>query len=126
VEERVFILESYLKTMSYAHCRQSFIEKFRRQASVKSAIAKIIKNSAKQVHLWTRIVIGRSQCQHQGYCKILLKFYPYRMQVFHQLIPGDYAKRVNYCRWFRTLIRSNICVLDQVFFTDDAWFHLSG
>jgi hypothetical protein len=28
VEERVFILESYLKTMSYAHCRQSFIEKF--------------------------------------------------------------------------------------------------
>jgi hypothetical protein len=31
VEERVFILESYLKTMSYVHCRQSFFEKFRRQ-----------------------------------------------------------------------------------------------
>ena len=29
VEERVFILESYLKTMSYAHCKQSFFEKFR-------------------------------------------------------------------------------------------------
>ena len=29
VEERVFILESYLKTMSYAHCRQSFFQKFR-------------------------------------------------------------------------------------------------
>ena len=29
VEERVFILESYLKTMSYAHCRRSFFEKFR-------------------------------------------------------------------------------------------------
>ena len=42
VEERVFILESYLKTMSYAHRRQSFFEKFRRQAPVKSAIAKII------------------------------------------------------------------------------------
>jgi len=28
-EERVFILKSYLKTMSYAHCRQSFFEKFR-------------------------------------------------------------------------------------------------
>jgi hypothetical protein len=28
-EERVFILESYLKTMSYAYCRQSFFEKFR-------------------------------------------------------------------------------------------------
>jgi hypothetical protein len=43
VEEHVFILESYLKTMSYANCRQSFFEKFRRQASVKSAIAKMIK-----------------------------------------------------------------------------------
>jgi hypothetical protein len=41
VEECVFILESYLKTMSYAHCRQRFFEKFRRQAPVKSAIAKI-------------------------------------------------------------------------------------
>jgi hypothetical protein len=29
VEERVFILESYLKTMTYTHCRQSFFEKFR-------------------------------------------------------------------------------------------------
>jgi hypothetical protein len=29
VKERVFILESYLKTMYYAHCRQSYFEKFR-------------------------------------------------------------------------------------------------
>jgi hypothetical protein len=43
VEERVFILESYLETISCAHCRQSFFEIFRRQAPVKSAIAKMIK-----------------------------------------------------------------------------------
>jgi hypothetical protein len=44
VEERVFILESYLKTMSYVYCRQKrFVEKFGRQAPVKSAIAKMIK-----------------------------------------------------------------------------------
>jgi hypothetical protein len=29
--------------MSYAHSRQSFFEKFRRQAPIKSAIAKMIK-----------------------------------------------------------------------------------
>jgi hypothetical protein len=40
LEERVFILESYLKMKSYAHCRQSF---FRRQAPVESDIAKITK-----------------------------------------------------------------------------------
>jgi hypothetical protein len=44
VEEHVFILEIHLKTMSYAHCTQSFFEKFRRQVPVKSAIVKIIKN----------------------------------------------------------------------------------
>ena len=44
VEECVFILESYLETMSYVHCRQSFFEKFGRQAPVKSAIVKMIKN----------------------------------------------------------------------------------
>ena len=43
VEERVFILESYLKTVSYAYCRQSFFKKFRTQAPVKSAIVKMIK-----------------------------------------------------------------------------------
>jgi hypothetical protein len=45
VEELVFLLESYLKTMSYAQCRQSFFEKCRRQAPVKSSIAKMIKKN---------------------------------------------------------------------------------
>jgi hypothetical protein len=40
----------------------------------------------------------------------VLKFYPYQMQVFHELIPGDYAKRVIYCRWFKNLTRGNIGV----------------
>jgi len=63
VEEGVFILESYLKTMSYVHCRQCFFEKFRKRVPVKSAIAKMMrKNSVKQVHFWTRIIISRSQC----------------------------------------------------------------
>ena len=56
----------------------------------------------------------------------MLKFYPYRMQVLHELIPGDNAKRINYRRWFKNLICGNIGVSDQVFFADEAWFHLSG
>jgi len=48
VGERVFILESYLKTMSYVHCRQSFFFKFGRQASVKSAIVNMIKKFRKR------------------------------------------------------------------------------
>jgi hypothetical protein len=48
-EERVFILESYLKTMSYVHCKHFFL-KFRSQAPAKCSIVKMIKNSVKQVH----------------------------------------------------------------------------
>jgi len=58
VEERVFILESYLKTMSYAHCRQSFLEKFRiSKMNITRAIeeinertlGKVARNMAKRV-----------------------------------------------------------------------------
>jgi hypothetical protein len=41
VEERVFILESYLNTMSCSHCRQSFFEKLRRQAPEKMLLRKL-------------------------------------------------------------------------------------
>jgi hypothetical protein len=56
VEERVFILESYLKTMSYAHCRKSILEKFRSQKPVKRAIAKII----------TKLNNAKKSCEEHG------------------------------------------------------------
>jgi hypothetical protein len=58
VEERVFILESYLKTMSYAHCRQSFFEKFRKASASKKCyceevnertLRKVARNMVKRV-----------------------------------------------------------------------------
>ena len=122
VVERVFILESYLRRMSYAHCRQSFFEKFRRQAPVKSAIAKIIKKFHETGSLldknrnWQKsmltpgilqdIQMAITRSPHKSLRKLsaqtgislgsahtamrnMLKFYPYQMQVFHELIPGD-------------------------------------
>jgi hypothetical protein len=44
-EERVFILESYSKTMSYAHCRQNFFEKFR---ILKMNITRVIEDINKR------------------------------------------------------------------------------
>jgi hypothetical protein len=45
VEKRVFILETYFK-MSYAHCRQSFFEKFR---IYERTLRKIARNMVKRV-----------------------------------------------------------------------------
>ena len=50
VEERVFILEGYLKTMSYAHCRQSFFEKFRiLKMIITSAIEEVNERTLRKV-----------------------------------------------------------------------------
>jgi len=64
VEERVFILERYLKTMSYARCRQSFFEKFRiLKTNITRAIEevnertlrKVARNMAKRVDKCTEM-----------------------------------------------------------------------
>jgi len=36
-------------------------------------------------------------------------------------------KRIRYCEWFTNFIQTKIVdILDVTFFTDEAWFHLSG
>jgi len=51
VEERVFNLKSYLKTMSYAHCRQSFFfEKFRNlKMNITRAIEEVNERTLRKV-----------------------------------------------------------------------------
>lgn len=159
VEERVFVIETYLVTKSPAVCRQQFMEKFEKEAPVKSVIQKLVKRFREtgsvldkhrdrqrsvltpQVVQDIRAAVTRSP--HKSLRRLsreknislgsahtavrrILKCYPYRMQVFHELNNADFAKRVRYCQWFKTFIRGNIGILDQLFFTDEAWFHLGG
>jgi hypothetical protein len=50
VEEHVFILKSYLKTMSYAHCKQRFFEKFRiLKMNITRAIEEINERTIRKV-----------------------------------------------------------------------------
>jgi predicted ATPase len=58
LEERVFILKRYLKTMSYAHCRQSFFEEFKKASASKNyyfkevnerTLRKVARNIVKRV-----------------------------------------------------------------------------
>jgi hypothetical protein len=64
VEERVFILKGYLKTMSYAHCRQSFFFKLegKRQYITcaieevnERTLRKVARNMVKRVDKCTEI-----------------------------------------------------------------------
>ena len=63
---------------------------------IQMAITRSPHKSLRKLSAQTGISLGSA---HTAVRK-KLKFYPYRMQAFHELIPGDNAKRVNYCQWF--------------------------
>lgn len=57
----------------------------------------------------------------------ILELFPYKVTVVQELKPADHGKRMQYCEWFNNFIQQNgIDVLNETFFTDEAWFHLSG
>jgi hypothetical protein len=52
---------------------------------------------------------------------------PYRIRAVQELKSTDTAKRLQYCRWFRSFVQQDgINVLDTVYFSDEACFHLDG
>lgn len=51
--------------------------------------------------------------------------HPYKVTVVQRLQPLDYGKRVTFCNWFNQNLNKDD-VLDKTFFSDEAWFHLSG
>ena len=55
-----------------------------------------------------------------------LHLYPYRIQVKQKLTAADKEKRVKMCNWFSDKIEDEPDFLDNVWFTDEAHFLLSG
>lgn len=45
--------------------------------------------------------------------------------MYQELLPPDFEKRVTYCQWFNENLNNN-AILDLSFFSDEAWFHLTG
>jgi hypothetical protein len=54
------------------------------------------------------------------------KIRPYRVTAVQELIEPDKIKCVHYCSWFLNLVERNPGILTMAWFTDEAWFHLSG
>ena len=55
-----------------------------------------------------------------------LHLYPYQIQIKQKLTPGDMRKRVTMCEWFCGKIDEDLDFLDNVWFSDEAHFLLSG
>lgn len=55
-----------------------------------------------------------------------LKFKPFKIQMVHQLLLGDYARRTQMCETLLEMIRQDPEFLGQLSFSDESTFHLSG
>lgn len=58
-----------------------------------------------------------------------LKLRAYRAMLVQELLPPDPPRRLEFCKWFQKFIRKTgkgAAVLDNVFFSDEAWFHKTG
>ena len=53
-------------------------------------------------------------------------FKAYKVSVQHQLLPADFDNRQTFCRWIRDEIFLGHIDPNLLFFSDEAWFHLTG
>jgi hypothetical protein len=68
VEERVFILKSYLKPMSYAHRKQSFFEKCRSNLRDLKQLKMNITRAIEEVNERTLTKVARNMAKHVDMC----------------------------------------------------------
>ncbi len=49
----------------------------------------------------------------------------YRVHIVHELLPLNYDRCVTYCQWLLNFIQTSPCMLNDAFYSDEAWFQLS-
>lgn len=90
-------------------------------ADVEGRINQSPKKSIRKLSQQTQLSYGT--CQR--ILKKDLQKFPYKFHCVQELLPIDHVTRINYCQWFLGTI-NNDDVLDKSFWSDEAWFHLSG
>lgn len=76
-------------------------------------------------HNYSNTFLGLSYGSTQKALVNVLHLHPYKVTTIPQLFPRDFEARQRYCTWFNRHLNNNE-ILDLTFFTDEAWFHLSG
>jgi hypothetical protein len=51
---------------------------------------------------------------------------PYKITQVHAIEEWDYGRRTHFLNWFLKAIHDGVLDPKLTFFTDEAWFHLSG
>ena len=94
------------------------------EETIRNVKDRLLASPKKSLHQLSRESgLSRSTCQHAAK---KAKLHAYRISMVHELKEPDQVKRVAYCRWFQTLLKENPGILDYTWFSDEAWFYLSG
>ena len=160
LEQRIFIVEFYFKTLSCNDVRNLFsnkygtvnppsndtiwnvVRKFKETGSVKNreknrtksvlnedCIQEIRDKIIDDPHTSIRKLSSQMNISYGSTRNALrktLQYHPYKINVIQELKPADYPKRLNYSNWFLSFFERYKEILDLVFFSDEAYFHLSG
>ena len=70
--------------------------------------------------------LGLSRSSIRRILKLDLKLFPYHIQVKHKLTAEDQRARVRMCDWFNAKMEEDEEWIDNVWFSDEAHFHLDG
>ena len=70
----------------------------------------------------------KSRISQRSVLRILhqYKFHPYRMSLHQDLRGNDFLKHVNFCKWIRRKMRTDVSFLSHVVFSDEANFVNTG
>ena len=70
--------------------------------------------------------IDMSYSSVQKICRKVLHLFPYKTCVMHTLMQNDYEQRSIFCDWLIAVTNDDPQFLKTCFWSDEAWFHLSG
>lgn len=74
--------------------------------------------SLRRTAIQTGVSVGRAHF----IAKTMLNLYPYKIKILQELKDKDFAKRVNFAKWFL----SKDLIADYFIASDEAYFHLDG
>ncbi len=107
-KEKTALTPRVLATVSY--------ELAPNDSGTSKSLCQVIRKHRNQV-----LSYGTAYCATEA-----LGLHPYRVCVVHELLPLDYNHRVIYCQWLLNFVQARPTMLNDVFYSDEAWFQLSG
>ena len=85
-----------------------------------------VSNSPKKSHRKRAQELNMSSSAVYRVMRKDMKLFPYKISTHHVLQDHDKVKRVEMCEWFNTRLERSPGWLSQIWFSDEAHFHLNG